>query len=407
MRLSPEGKGNGPDGPLSTPVAMPARKSSTRTPLNTLLAPLNMMTPTALDMTPVAGCAAKFSDIQSKLGARWAIHQRQGARANQEDAAVACAHERAVFFGVFDGHGGAYASEYCAEHLHGHVVGSGLFESDVLAALQHGFLQTDAEILHQTASLHRGRDVGTAAVALVLTAEGLALAHCGDCRAILVKRSGAFVELTHDHEAVVAGGQEEPESGAAEASAALQIEARRVTRAGGRLDPGGYVCVGDDSLPMTRALGDLPLKVAKGCDWQTVPASEQVVTALPEVKTCARGAEDMCVVLASDGLFGGVMSSAEVAACAREQMEAATGRAAADVEKATARYLCDFAINEKNSSDNVTVIVVSLAPRLDDGATAAGDGVDAEAEDRPGLSARAPLREKVERPFRDAFLCAR
>ena len=49
------------------------------------------------------------------------------------------------------------------------------------------------------------------------------------------------------------------------------------------MDPGGYVCVRDHTLPMTRALGDLPLKVGQGLDWRSTPVSEQVVTALPEV----------------------------------------------------------------------------------------------------------------------------
>ena len=63
---------------------------------------------------------------------------------------------------------------------------------------------------------------------------------------------------------------------------------------------------------MTRALGDLPLKVSQARDWRAASVNEQVVTALPDVHVVRRQCDDLCVVLASDGLFGSVMSSAEV-----------------------------------------------------------------------------------------------
>ena len=51
---------------------------------------------------------------------------------------------------------------------------------------------------------------------------------------------------------------------------------------------------------------------------------EQVVTALPEVSTRQRSADDLCIVLASDGLFGSsldpLMSSEEVANLARRAL---------------------------------------------------------------------------------------
>ena len=56
----------------------------------------------------------------------------------------------------------------------------------------------------------------------------------------------------------------------------------------------GYVYISDHNLPMTRALGDLRLKVAQGRCWQETPACEQVVTAVPEVGVHARSADDLC-----------------------------------------------------------------------------------------------------------------
>ena len=59
-------------------------------------------------------------------------------------------------------------------------------------------------------------------------------------------------------------------------------------------------------------------QVAQGRCWQETPAHEQVVTAMPEVQVYPRSADDLCVVLASDGLFGNVMTSEEVASRALE-----------------------------------------------------------------------------------------
>ena len=68
--------------------------------------------------------------------------------------------------------------------------------SDPLAALQDGFLRTDAQILRHASEPHRRRqdkdDAGSAAVVTLATADRLYLAHAGDCRAILVKRSKRF-----------------------------------------------------------------------------------------------------------------------------------------------------------------------------------------------------------------------
>ena len=114
------------------------------------------------------------------------------------------------FFGVFDGHGGSVASEHASLHLHHNIVSSAHFPSDVLSALQDAFLRTDAELLRRAAAPPRTKEdnCGSAAAVVVVSCDGVGVAHAGDCRAILVKRSSSlqaggpsFVELTHDHSA--------------------------------------------------------------------------------------------------------------------------------------------------------------------------------------------------------------
>lgn len=86
----------------------------------------------------------------------------------------------------------------------------------------------------------------------------------------------------------------------------------------------------------------------------------QVVTALPDIHVMRRQPDDLCIVIASDGLFGGVMSSAAVAERARAHLEGPLAHAA-DAEKQTARHLTELALCEHQGSDNVSVVVVSLA----------------------------------------------
>ena len=89
----------------------------------------------------------------------------------------------------------------------------------------------------------------------------------------------------------------------------------------------------------------------------------QVVTALPDVLLQPRAADDLCVVLASDGLFGTVMSNEQVATCVRQQLEDVHA-SALDAEMRTARTLADLALCEYQSSDNVSIVIVALEPPL-------------------------------------------
>ncbi|KAL3923891.1 MAG: hypothetical protein SGPRY_004083, partial [Prymnesium sp.] len=247
-------------------------------------------------------------------------------------------HDRAAphaFFGVFDGHGGAEASEFCAEHLHDNIINSQHFP-DIIPALKDGFLRTDADFLTlaETATCKKVTESGSAAVTLLVTLEQLSVACAGDCRALLIKRDGTHVDLSTDHTAELHENSCVP---------LRPDEAERVSSTGGVMDH-GVVWVGDNSLPMTRAVGDMHLKVAEGRNWHSSPADHQVVTALPEVQTCDRSANDLCVVLASDGVFGSVMSSAQVASLTMHELQ--QHRGLQDAEKRAAMALADSAYGQ-------------------------------------------------------------
>jgi len=180
-----------------------------------------------------------------------------------------------------------------------------------------------------------------------------------------------------------------------------------VRRAGGKVDP-GYISVGEsDGLPMTRAIGDLPLKVAQGCDWRETSVDKQVVTALPEVGVRPRGNEDLALVLASDGLFGNVMTSAQVATEVREQLKehAYSG----DAEGKTARHLIDCALLKHKGGDNVSVVVVALEPPPLISGPIALEHISSQESlaTAPYSPSRLQLNDKLQMKFADAYPLAR
>lgn len=342
----------------TTPVHTP-----THSPEHCGIERMAMTTPQAFG-TPISShvCDVHAAAAAAELRIRWANAQRQGPRAHMEDRSVCkldagdLAHG---YFAVFDGHGGDEVADYCAEHLHANVLNSAHFP-DLELALPDGFLRTDADLLARaSAAIHKKEsNAGSAAAAVVVTARHIWVAHAGDCRVVLVKRrpeaAGSFEELTNDHTA-------EAQKPGGHCCCIQPQEVQRVHHAGGKVAD-GYVRVADHNLPMTRAFGDLRLKVADGHDWQTTPAESQVVTALPQVRVLERCDNDLGLVLASDGLFGDVMTSEEVADQARQQL--LTQRHTGDAEGKAARHLIDCALLEHQGGDNVAVVVVGLEPPL-------------------------------------------
>jgi len=308
--------------------------------------------------TPIAAHTSAVP-LATELRLRWASAKHQGPRGSMEDRYVVKLDEGPdtphLYCGVFDGHGGAEASEYCAESIQDNIKNSSHWP-DMVPALVDAFLKTDAEVLTEAAAnpMKKVSDVGSAGVVMLATAHQLTVAHAGDCRAILVKRASAHplshTDITIDHAVV------DVKPGCPAYSRFFgDVERSRVEQTGGKLEP-GYVHVGDHNLPMTRAFGNLRLKVADGKDWRTCTVEEQVVTALPDVRVIKRSADDLAVVLATDGLFG-VMSSEEVAQTVRAQLlvHEHTG----DAEGKAARHLVDLAL-QAQSADNVAVVVVAL-----------------------------------------------
>jgi len=226
-------------------------------------------------------------------------------------------------YGVFDGHGGSAAAQYCTDYL-------SKFLEDALGdvhvhprdALKHAFKKTDHTFLEMAKV--RGIDDGTTALCVLAHGETLTIANAGDSRAVAVKVGGHTLPLSYDHK---------PDR---------SDERDRITELGGSVVHWGVWRV-EGVLAVSRAIGDRLLK--------------DYVIPDPDVVRWVCSSDDMYIVLATDGLWD-VFTNQQVGsilqACRSAQHGAET--------LAQQAYL-------KGTNDNVTVMVVDVRGRNNPEAT--------------------------------------
>lgn len=135
---------------------------------------------------------------------------------------------------------------------------------------------------------------GCTAVVALLIGRDLYVANAGDSRCI-VSRAGKVVEMSFDHK---------PED---------QIEFQRIRKAGGRVTMDGRV---NGGLNLSRAIGDHGYKMNK-----ELPAEDQMITAMPDLKKITLTEEDEFMVLACDGIWN-YMSNEEVVGFVKHRIDA-------------------------------------------------------------------------------------
>ena len=235
-----------------------------------------------------------------------------------------------AFIGVFDGHGGEKAAQFCREHLHLNVMASSSFRSgDPRAALRDGFRKTEADLIFEQRNRSKsGVDEGAPAgccgstvLLMLLQLESMHVAWLGDCRAVLC-RSGEAIAITQDH--------------------CLKDEAER-ERA---LADGGTVVSNrlGGFLEVARALGDFD---------HTLGRKPAGLSAQPELRTQPLQPNDEFVILGSDGLWG-VVNPDDAVRIARAELQAYDGDAQMASEK-----LLEVA-QKRHADDNITALVAVL-----------------------------------------------
>jgi protein phosphatase 1L len=228
-----------------------------------------------------------------------------------------------TFCGVFDGHGGDKASQFCSDWMSSYVRSGASYPYDLGYAMKNAFTAADKDFVNT------GQPDGTTACAVsIVGGRRVVCANAGDSRAIVVRRDGSIVRLSRDHKP------------------GIPDETRRISELGGRVIYWGRWRV-EGLLAVSRSIGDASLK--------------PYITAEPEICEYDIGKDDWFLVISTDGVWD-VMDNEEAAhvviasSCAMED-----GKLHIDTDrfKWAARNLAEHA-KSCGSQDNFSVLVVDL-----------------------------------------------
>eukprot|EP01012_Entosiphon_sulcatum_P009733 TRINITY_DN1555_c0_g1_i1.p1 TRINITY_DN1555_c0_g1~~TRINITY_DN1555_c0_g1_i1.p1 ORF type:complete len:301 (+),score=44.85 TRINITY_DN1555_c0_g1_i1:56-958(+) len=234
----------------------------------------------------------RFENEWLKVGASG----MQGWRRGMEDAHTAALGkehgmpEGHAFFAVYDGHCGPNIAQYCSENLHRRMLADQAWEkADLPEAIKSAFLTVDEDLLKDPQ--YRNDGSGCTAVVALLTPTQVLCGNAGDSRCVLC-RGGKAIPLSQDHK---------PNN---------EAELKRIQKAGSFVSSGRV----NGNLALSRAIGDFAFKQNK-----TVSATEQAITAHPEVTVMDTTPQDEFLVLACDGIWD-VMSNDELVAYIRNRL---------------------------------------------------------------------------------------
>ena len=247
----------------------------------------------------------------------YGVHLMKGKRPYMEDRHVVhgmLGGEDVSLYGVFDGHGGSEAAQYCKDQMGKALVKAVNFPQQPEKALTEAILGIDKDYL-RSANVPPYRDDGTTLIVAMTQGKTITVANVGDSRAVLVKCDGSVDPLSYDHK---------PNG---------DSEKARIESLGGKVVFWGVWRV-EGVLAVSRAIGDRMLK--------------KYVSAQPDFLSVEVTHDDTYMVIASDGLWD-VIENDEV------------GRLCSKIKNASkaAIYLANEAY-KRGSADNICVLVVDL-----------------------------------------------
>lgn len=124
----------------------------------------------------------------------------------------------ASFFGLYDGHMGRGAAEYCRDQLHRRLYTSQFYPQQLQEAMKDAYTSVEQEFLLNAE--RTGNESGSTAVTVLLHGDRLVVGHTGDSRVVL-SSDGKAVPLTEDH------------------SPTNPVERQRIEREGGTVNADG------------------------------------------------------------------------------------------------------------------------------------------------------------------------
>lgn len=228
------------------------------------------------------------------------------------------ANESQAFFAVYDGHGGVEAASFAQAHLHHLLSKQESFSANPLAALKSAFLETDAQFIAKAE--REALTCGATACAVLIRGSKLFVAWLGDSQCF----------LSRDNEAVSLMLAHKPER---------EDEKKRIEDSEGVVVWYGAWRV-NGVLSVARAIGDAKLK-----KW---------VIGDPDVNEFDLDGDEQMLVLACDGVWD-VLDYQGVLDFITKWRQDHDGET-----NGVAQALTDYCIEELNSTDNISVVIVFL-----------------------------------------------
>jgi len=271
------------------------------------------------------------------------------------------------YYGVFDGHGGYLASQYCVDRLSLYIKDEPEFpDGDIGAAMHDSYMKIDDDFIAS------GKPDGTTVcTCIVVGGKKVYCANTGDSRAIVVRRNGSVVEMSKDHK------PGDPD------------ETKRITDLGGTVVYWGRWRV-ESVLAVSRAVGDaqvgsgrseLPTIVlydeqrtggAKRRPYTTT--AQQLtpfylsqlmpyITAKPDIVERDLDDDDLFLVIGTDGIWD-VLENERVGKFVIDNVidtgtDGSGGKVDEELLRWIGRKLCVEA-GDCGSGDNVSAVVVDL-----------------------------------------------
>ena len=264
----------------------------------------------------------KQANYKNYENANYGIHcyTYQGYPDYMEDRVSVSIKDDCTYIGLFDGHGGNFASEYTSKNLHDRLI----FDTDKEQSIKRCFILMDNELR----ALNKDTDPGTTALIATIFETQVFIGNAGDSRA-MISNNGQVKQITIDHEPT------------------RDVELRRIRNAGFVVID-GKICHNDGTvIKVARSLGDFKFK-----DNKTEP-HRQAVSPVPEIfKFDITDSLDV-LILVSDGISE-CLTSKEIVSYIYNQLSIDM-----NVEKACIS-LCDYCygFNAKLGYDNMSLIML-------------------------------------------------
>ena len=298
--------------------------------------PLSFSCPPPLNLKPVLRFVPQVSGSGDVVCATV-----QGNRDYQEDSYSLEINKNATglmpiaLYGVYDGHGGSGASEFCKTHLLPTIMKnlSDFSSLDVIkSGVVKGFIETENSFKATRTPyfFDYPDESGACVLVAILFQDCLLLASAGDVRSLLVYADGTHERISVEHPATLAE------------------EKDRIHAAGCYISAGRI----NGNLARARALGDFHLKVGHSADDKEAILADPVrhaVTCVPEITIVTPKSKPHMLLLMTDGVGEGHGMTSEFIAESSRTVP----------QEELAKFLVMTAL-ERGSQDNITCMTIPL-----------------------------------------------